>query len=74
MRPTLVVNPVEDRAFTEFAEQQLDDGTQTLAALEARLRSRYPHAAVHARELSGEPLTIWYVYRDGHWTNDRADG
>jgi hypothetical protein len=74
VRPILVVNPVADRTFKAFAEQQLDEGTPSLRELETMLRVRYPRAAVHARELSGEPITIWYVYRDGHWTIDRADG
>ena len=74
VRPILVVNPVADRTFKAFAEQQLDEGSSSVSDLEARLRVRYPRAAVHARELSGEPIAIWYVYRDGHWTTDRADG
>jgi hypothetical protein len=74
LRPILVVNPVADRTFKAFAEQQLDDGASSVRDLETRLRVRYPRSAVHARELSGEPITIWYVYRDGHWTSDRANG
>ena len=69
MGPTLVANPVTDRSFSAFAEQQLDEGASTIVEFEARLRVRYPEAVVHARELTGEPTAIWYVYRDGHWTN-----
>ena len=55
MRPTLIVNPVTDRDFVASAERELSLGAKTVEALEARLRLRYPRAAVHARELSGEP-------------------
>jgi hypothetical protein len=68
MRPTLVTNPVTDRVFAAFAEQQLEEGIE-LAVFGARLRVRYPQAVVHSRDLAGEPTTVWYVYRDGHWTN-----
>jgi hypothetical protein len=68
MRPILVTNPVGDRTFREYAELQVDDGANTVEILESRLRTRYPQAAVHARELSGERMTMWYVYRDGYWT------
>jgi hypothetical protein len=70
MRPTLIVNPVTDRAFVEFASQQLD-GIRDLEEFKGRLRTRYPDAAVHARLLSGEGTTVWYVYRDGHWIDPR---
>jgi hypothetical protein len=69
----LIVNPVTDADFVAEAERHLDGGVSTVDQLESRLRVRYPRAVVHARELSGEPVTIWYVYRDGHWTNARAD-
>lgn len=69
MRPTLVTNPVTDRGFSAFAEEQLDAGFSTVAEFQGRLRVRYPDAVVHARELAGEPRAIWYVYRDGRWTN-----
>ena len=71
MRPTLVTNPVDDRSFRAFAEEQLAEGAATVVEFEARLRLRYPHAVVHARELAAELTAIWYVYRDGRWT--RAD-
>ena len=69
MRPTLVINPMTDRAFVALAEELVEGGVATTEALESALRVRYPRAAVHARDLAGEPITIWYVYRDGHWTN-----
>lgn len=74
MRPTLVANPVSDRVFQAFAEQQLDEGVEELAVFQMRLRVRYPQAIVHARDLTGEPTAVWYVYRDGQWTNPRESG
>lgn len=68
MRPTLVTNPVADRDFSAFAEEQLDVGVMKIEAFQARLHVRYPQAVVHARDLAGEASMIWYVYRDGHWT------
>jgi len=35
--------------------------------LQRRLRDRFPRAIVRPRELAGERLEIWYVYRDGRW-------
>ena len=70
MKPTLVVNPVADREFLAFAEHELEAGAGSVADFQSRLRVRYPLAAVHARELSGERLPIWYVYRDGRWTHE----
>lgn len=40
----------------------------TPVELERRLRARYPHVLVRARELASEQTEVWYVYRDGHWT------
>ena len=74
MRPTLILNPVADRDFIAFAEQQLDAGVSTVQEFERRLRVRYPRAAVRARELSGERTTVWYVYREGRWEKASADG
>src|SRR4051812_7941446 len=67
MKPTLVVNPAGDRVFASFAAMLVEHGSATIQELERRLRSIYPNAAVHARELVGEPTVIWYVYRDGRW-------
>lgn len=70
MRPVLVVNPRTDTAFVEFVREQLDHvGDGNPLALESRLRERHPAATVHARLLSSEPSTVWYVYRDGRWTS-----
>ena len=69
MRPTLVTNPVDDEDFTAFAEASVDAGAATADDLQSRLRERYARAVVHARELAGERILIWYVYRDGAWVS-----
>lgn len=74
VRPTLVPNPVTDRGFVSYAEGLVDEARLSMAEFEARLRVRYPRAAVHARELAGERITVWYVYRDGRWTDPRGPG
>jgi hypothetical protein len=71
MKPTLVVNPADDGVFAAFAHVLVHDGAASIGELERRLRATYPQAAVHARELAGEPIVIWYVYRDGHWIDSR---
>jgi hypothetical protein len=71
MRPTLIVNPATDGVFARFAEVLVDDGACTIRELERRLRTIYPAAVVHARELSGERGLVWYVYRAGYWIDSR---
>jgi hypothetical protein len=62
----LITNPDHDEAFRSAANAGLD-GALTPAALQAALRDRYPKAVVRARELSTEPMVVWYVYREGRW-------
>lgn len=69
MRPTLLVNPVTDRTFGAFAEHLLDEGAETPHEFQTRLRVRYPQAVVRARDIAAERRVVWYVYRDGHWTD-----
>ena len=69
MRPTLVVNPADDGVFAAFSQIIVDHGALTIDELERGLRSVYPQAAVHERQLAAEPILIWYVYRDGHWVD-----
>ena len=71
MRPTLIVNPVDDAAFFDVATLHVQDGATTTDELERRLRETYPRATVHARELAGESAIIWYVYREGRWVSSR---
>jgi hypothetical protein len=63
----LITNPDHDDEFRAVAHAALDAGASSPAALQAALRDRYPQAVVHPRELSTEPRTVWYVYREGHW-------
>jgi len=66
-RPTLVLNPPGDQDFAAYASRALNGGEIDPAAMQRRLRERFPHAVVRPRELVGERLQIWYVYRDGRW-------
>jgi hypothetical protein len=68
----LVVNPVADSAFVALANRLVDDGVDDPATLEQRLREQHPRAVVRPRILSGEPIQIWYVYRDGYWVRSDA--
>jgi hypothetical protein len=71
LSPTLVISPSTDEIFAEYAKLAVERGATTIDDLERQLRTVYPRAAVHARELSGEPVVVWYVYRDGHWAGGR---
>lgn len=69
MRPVLIINPRSDTAFVEAVHAALPEAA-TPAELQTRLRARFPDAVVRPRELSSEPVTVWYVYREGHWVPD----
>ena len=70
MRPVLVVNPRTDTSFMEFVHAQVGEvRDDDPSSLESLLRKRHPAATVHVRLLSSESSTVWYVYRDGHWTS-----
>jgi len=70
LRPVLVVNPRTDASFAQFVHEQTDGlSADDPMVLQTRLRERYPATTVHARLLSSEPTTVWYVYRDGRWTS-----
>jgi hypothetical protein len=66
--PVLFVDPSSDDAFSVAAERALV-GAHSIDRFTALLRETYPRVEVHPREISGEPVTIWYVYREGHWTS-----
>ena len=68
MNPTLIINPIDDQIFAVYARVLVEHGARSVVELERRLRTIYPLATVHPRDLSGESVPIWYVYRDGHWT------
>lgn len=71
-RPIIVANPRDDGAFRALIDiVLLSDGLRA-SDLEVALRTRYPDAIVRPRELAGELVDVWYVYRDGHWI--RSDG
>jgi hypothetical protein len=70
VRPVLIINPRSDTAFVD-AVQAAVDGVDDPGELQRRLRERHAHAVVRPRDLSSEPVTVWYVYRDGHWVLDR---
>ncbi len=64
----LFLNPASDATFRVFVERALgvhDDPSR----LQQRLRERYPRAVVRSRDLSGETVVVWYVYRDGFWVS-----
>ena len=69
--PMLILSPPDDNAFVTAARSAVEIG-MTPAELELVLRARYPKTVVRQRELIGESLTIWYVYRDGHWIPPRS--
>jgi hypothetical protein len=73
MTVTLLINPSTDQTFVDWVHVEFAD-SPTLAEFEGRIRLRYPSAAVRTRELSGEPFAVWYVYRDGSWTDPRIGG
>jgi hypothetical protein len=68
----LTVNPKADGEFEALA-QRLAQEAPDRADFERRLRVRYPAAVVRPRDLTGEPASTFYVYRDGLWS-DGEDG
>ena len=72
-RPILVVNPADDSLFGVFAQVLVNHGASSTGELKRRLRPIYTRAVVHARELSSEPLVIWYVYREGRSVNSHRE-
>jgi hypothetical protein len=66
-RPMLLLNPPDDADFAAQSDAVVAAGRTTPELLQAALRVDYPNAVVRERELAGELLTIWYVYREGHW-------
>jgi hypothetical protein len=67
--PVLILNPADDAAFAASARAAVDSDAGGPQALQAALQRRYPRVAVRPRDLTGEPMTVWYVYRDGHWVS-----
>ncbi len=71
MHPILVINPRSDTAFVDHVNAELV-GVQRPEDLAKRLRARYPDVVVRPRDLSSEPVAVWYVFRDGHWTSENV--
>ena len=69
MPAQIVVNPANDAQFVRTV-RELAGREHSRHAFEAKLRTRYPSAAVRHSELSGEAGERWYVYRDGRWAGD----
>jgi hypothetical protein len=71
--PLLVINPVTDGELARLARGLVVDRS-TPESLQAALRRRFPRLVVHRRELSGESVSVWYVYREGRWVSPQAGG
>jgi len=69
MRPMLMINPTTDDSFERSAKQAVDETDGDIEAAQRRLRYRYPRAVIRARDISGEPIAVWYVYREGLWVS-----
>jgi hypothetical protein len=72
-RAVVIANPTDDDGFVSAAEGIVAAGVSSPEALEAELRKVYPGAVVREREISAEPIRMWYAYRDGHWVDSRDD-
>lgn len=63
--PALICLPSSDAELRDFAEYYLSLLARvTPGELEGALARHYPHARVRRRELAGELVETWYVYRD----------
>jgi hypothetical protein len=72
-RPLIVANPPSDQEFRRMIDRFLLTSSSEPGDLEATLRTRYPEATVRRRELTGESVEVWYVYRDGHWIGSEGN-
>ncbi len=71
--PVLFLNPADDQAFRRSVDDALADGSIGATELQRRLRDDFPRAVVRPRDLASERLTVWYVYREGHWVGGEGD-
>jgi hypothetical protein len=69
-RPVVVRNPSKDTAFAAAIDALLAEGLLDLDRFQERLRQEYPNVLVRPRDLAGERVRVWYVYREGHWVSD----
>jgi len=72
-QPVIIANPTHDHPFVALAERLVAEGAATPEELQAGLRSEFPRTIVRERQLAGEPMRMWYAYRDGHWVDSRDD-
>ncbi len=72
-RPVLFLNPADDHVFRRSVDDAMADGSIGATELQRRLRSEFPRAVVRPRDLASERLTVWYVYREGHWVGGDGD-
>ena len=61
----IVTIPSGDLAFARSAAEAVDQSAGSPRRFETVLRRHYPAVIVRRRDLSAEPETVWYVYRDG---------
>jgi hypothetical protein len=63
--PRLFCFPSSDAVFADMVEEVASrlPLTSPHELMEA-LRPRYPLVSVHPRQLTGEPVRVWYVYRE----------
>ena len=65
LRPRLFCLPSSDGLFKTLVLKIAGSlMLQSPRELEDALRPVYPGVSVHLRELSGEPIPTWYVYRE----------
>jgi hypothetical protein len=72
-QPVVIANPTHDEQFVALVDRFLAEGPGTPEQLQAKLREEYPRTIVRERELTAEPVRVWYAYRDGHWVDSRDD-
>jgi hypothetical protein len=72
-QPVVIANPGDDRRFAARISAFVEEGGLDPNDLQDVLSATYPFAVVRRREISGESLEVWYVYREGHWIA-RQDG
>ncbi len=69
MRPMLMINPMTDQEFRRMTTQVVADADGDIASAQRQLRLDYPRAVIRARDISGESIVVWYVYREGRWVS-----
>ena len=63
--PRIVCIPSADHEMCDVVRRVYTSSPQvTPGRLQAALRAIYPTAVVRRRELSGEPVPTWYVFRE----------